>query len=370
MKKIVLPNLALIIITAILVFIIGESSTRIFKMENDVLIELDTCTGFKPIPNKSSFVKNSGGTMPIEVNSYGFRDVEHILEKDPGVFRILFLGDSITEATQVPIEQTFWQKLQKLTDEKQINVEVISFGVASFGTNQELLSYICYGKQYDPDLVILNFFNGNDLVDNYFRDSQFEPQYKLENGSLILDESYRDRIAKRLEQRSTIFPGVLFWIKDHSFFARFLYGKFQNSQVGEKLVGVTKVDGVNPVFLKKYTPKWEEAWAITGALITELSREVRSDGAKLAIMHVPALEQLQPEKIKDPELYDLDKATKRIASIAEKIDVPVIDLYPNLLDAQNTKPINWTTDVHWNEHGHEVVADYLFSELSRLKLIR
>ena len=48
-----------------------------------------------------------------EDHSLGYRDVEHTREKPPGVFRIAVLGDSMTEARQVSIADTFCKQLEK-----------------------------------------------------------------------------------------------------------------------------------------------------------------------------------------------------------------------------------------------------------------
>jgi hypothetical protein len=45
-------------------------------------------------------------------------------------------------------------------------VEVIGMGVAGYGTLQEFLVFRDIGYLYDPDLVLVGFFDGNDLMNN------------------------------------------------------------------------------------------------------------------------------------------------------------------------------------------------------------
>ena len=49
-------------------------------------------------------------------NSRGYRDVEHELEKPPGVYRVVVLGDSFMEAGQVALEESFARVLEDELD--------------------------------------------------------------------------------------------------------------------------------------------------------------------------------------------------------------------------------------------------------------
>lgn len=53
------------------------------------------------------------GQAYIKINSSGFRDTEHPLKKPADTFRIAVLGDSMTEALQVPLNKTYCSLLQE-----------------------------------------------------------------------------------------------------------------------------------------------------------------------------------------------------------------------------------------------------------------
>lgn len=57
----------------------------------------------------------------VETNSFGLRDSEHALQKAPGTFRVLLLGDSMSMAEGVELEDTFIKQF-----EKKANTEGIS----------------------------------------------------------------------------------------------------------------------------------------------------------------------------------------------------------------------------------------------------
>ena len=110
------------------------------------------------------------GSAYIRINRCGFRQGDREPAKPPGSFRVAVLGDSFIEAFQVPDEQTFCAQLElRLQDSPVLTdrrVEVLNFGVSGYGTAQELLMLRHYVWQYQPDLVLLAFFPGNDLRNN------------------------------------------------------------------------------------------------------------------------------------------------------------------------------------------------------------
>src|SRR5262249_54690346 len=76
------------------------------------------------------------GRAYAAINSAGFRDREHATAKPPGTFRIAVLGDSVPEALQVELRDTFWWRLQeKLRGCAALagrEVEVLNFGVSGY----------------------------------------------------------------------------------------------------------------------------------------------------------------------------------------------------------------------------------------------
>ena len=109
-------------------------------------------------------------TVAIEINAAGQRDnIEHSLTKTPGTYRVAILGDSFAEAFQVPLEQSISKRLEKELNSCLVGqkAEVINFSVGGYGTQQEILTYRLQVKQYNPDMVILLFYTGNDLYNNH-----------------------------------------------------------------------------------------------------------------------------------------------------------------------------------------------------------
>ena len=59
------------------------------------------------------------GSGYLEINSRGYRDDEHTLQKPSDVFRIAILGDSFTEARQVEFEETYWKQLEAILNTRE-----------------------------------------------------------------------------------------------------------------------------------------------------------------------------------------------------------------------------------------------------------
>src|SRR6266850_174425 len=105
------------------------------------------------------------GKIVYTFNSAGFRDVEHVVEKRPGVSRILVLGDSVTEGTGVASDSVFSRRLQAGLG---ATFEVITIAAAGLNTPQEIHLLEQTGLSYQPDLVVLNFIlNDCDFYTRY-----------------------------------------------------------------------------------------------------------------------------------------------------------------------------------------------------------
>lgn len=103
----------------------------------------------------------SGGGTETEA-PYQYRTDENGFRNEPGLERaeIAFIGDSYTEAAQVPEEGTFVQRAGRL-----LGRSVINLGRGAYGPQQELIVLNRYGLAVQPEIVVWQLFEGNDLAD-------------------------------------------------------------------------------------------------------------------------------------------------------------------------------------------------------------
>ena len=146
-----------------------EIGLRVIGISYPSFYDLDQHRGNALHPNAEGWYRDEGESY-VQINSQGLNDREHEIAKPAGTFRIAVLGDSYTEAFQVPRENAFWAVLEKQLSScpafKGTKVEVINLGISGHGTAQEYLTLKHHGWRYSPDLVLVAFYTGNDVRNN------------------------------------------------------------------------------------------------------------------------------------------------------------------------------------------------------------
>ena len=334
------------------------------------------------------------GRAYIEINSDGYRDVEHEREKQPGVFRIAVLGDSFTEARQVDLEQTFFRIAEgKLNarGESARRVEFLSFGVGGYSTLQELLTLRRDALSFEPDLVLLAFTIGNDISDNSKRLSRdgFRPFSVPRDGELQLDDSFRRMSLPNVRR------GVLLWGVQHSKLCELVnqvrrrrwaaVERDSAAQAAGASLGEAEEVGIfSPSYAPPPNPEWEEAWQITEDLLVRLHEESAAAGARFALVTLTNSVHVHP----DPEMRariaaslgveDLYYPERRLSALGKSTGFPVITLSGPLLEAVQAAPeALWLHGFestrlgrgHWNADGHRLAGEVLARELLRRGIV-
>src|SRR5215212_7967462 len=126
-------------------------------------------SGLQNRPNAAGYKHTSEFSVHVRVNSKGLRGPEIDYQKPPQVFRTLVLGDSFTLALQVDEDETFvnrlGEQLTRTTGSDRI-FEMINGGADGWTTANEYAWLTTEGYRYQPDLIILMFYVGNDPGEN------------------------------------------------------------------------------------------------------------------------------------------------------------------------------------------------------------
>ena len=318
-------------ITAALV--LCELFLRIIGFSEPFFYTYDAYTGARHYPNAQG-VFNREGYSRVMINSAGMRDYERKLVKPPGIYRIAVLGDSFTEAKQVPLQETFCSLL-----EYQLNIqhsfmpqraEVLNFGVSGYGTAQELLALRHHVWRYNPDMIILAIFTGNDIRNNSIdlEPKKSRPFFILNNDMIELDTSFsssawfqiRSHVIWPLARHSRLIQLLLF-VKER--------GILKHLHIGKKKTGFDLFD--QSEFAKSiYRPpadlKWQKAWQITERIITEMAKEASQNNARFLIVTLSNAIQAHPDpqvreqRCRELHVQNLFYPEERISSLAEQQD--------------------------------------------------
>src|SRR6476469_2332537 len=158
-----LAALVSIVITAIglelLTRFVADDGTQfdleMWKYARDVKqVSADPLIGHEHAPNRHARLMG----VDFRTNSKGLRDREFGYEREPGKLRILMLGDSLTVGWGVTIEDTFSKRIERLYAAAGVDAEVINLGVRRYNKEKEVQSFLNTGRNYRPDVVVLNFF--------------------------------------------------------------------------------------------------------------------------------------------------------------------------------------------------------------------
>ena len=159
-----------LLVGSVVALLIGEVVVRAFDLPPRPLPPL--AAGYYELsPNRLLKYRFRPGTTPEEIaepgdhrgfqiNSAGFRDVEHSLAKPDGCFRIVVLGDSITAGVGVEdLDAVFTRRLERLLNDGggDVSYEVINLGVGGYHTLQEAETLLVTGLRYQPDHVVVIF---------------------------------------------------------------------------------------------------------------------------------------------------------------------------------------------------------------------
>jgi hypothetical protein len=317
----------------------------------------------------------------LKLNSVGMHDGEHAQAKPEGTFRILMLGDSFVQGTQVREEETAHQVLENLLNEQDSGqkFEVISAGVGGWGTGQQLLYYRSEGRAYRPDLVILMLFMGNDVKDNL-------PGRGITVEGRNCYMSYFVLQAGRLDPAPWAYaPGVKA-PTGQTFFGQkpLLKGLSQLHHYSrlytqlEPLV-VQKQEPVSIVdFYTRNNPTFDYAFDLTVALVKQLQQEVQQEGVEFRIVLISPLDLVDFSRMGPAErevLYRRFPALKAAETLDPNITlteiftgagIPTLALLPAFLHKmeETGEELYFAGDKHWTSEGNRLAGETIYRWLT------
>ena len=363
-----------------------EGILRAAGVEYPVFYRLDAHLGGTFRPGVTGWFQAEGRSW-VSINAEGMRDREHAIAKPPGTYRIAVLGDSMAEAMSVPMGRNFCAVIERrLNGCSRLGgktPETLNFGVSGYGTAQELLMLRERVWQFQPDLILLAMFPGNDIRNNdaALNHEVFCPYYTLENGRLALHypPAPKDGVLRRIRDELTDHSRVLQLVTQIRKNLR-THGSDRMVVKGRdpRLYGEAGVD--DATFAPPRTKDWTEAWSVTEALLVAMRDEVRAHGAEFAVALIPSGIQDYPDAavrqayLTHPGVENLSYAHDRLAAFLRQEGIFTIPLETPLrsyAEAHHAMLHGFPNSVmgfgHLNETGHLVAGEEMAAEICREK---
>jgi len=143
-------NLSLILGGILLPLVLAEVGMRLHHTYRKIR------SGYMPAANpRLIFTRKPHSDQ--EINGLGFRDHEYTVQKPADVFRIVVLGDSVTNGYRVDFDEMYTKKLEALLNEHDGRYEVVNLGMNQYSTVQEVALLKEIGLSLSPDLVLLAY---------------------------------------------------------------------------------------------------------------------------------------------------------------------------------------------------------------------
>jgi len=278
---------------------------------------------------------------------------------------VLLLGDSFVEAKQVPEEQGVSSRLATLLNGPgRPPVEILNSGVSGWGPANEYLYLRTEGLAFEPDLVIVSFYVGNDISNNYPRSereqrSLHEPAFSLTADGQLEQLAWTPRSVREGDASDAL--------REHSL----LFRAFETGVLDKLRYPLAGSDvEVNPrrlaIYQTRESPALSAAWQIVDALLGAIQAEVDRAGARMMLVIVPSKWQVHREdwqaflkqnNLQQDDSWDLDRPNKRLMKIAERRGIPTLDLLPTLrAAASDGTRLYFPIDIHFTAEGHAVAA--------------
>ena len=239
----------------------------------------------------------------LQTNSQGLHDREYSLQKAPGTFRVVVLGDSQTMASGVSRDENYHALIESRLDPQDLGYERIEFinlavGASTPGDYRDVLEHKALA--YSPDLVLVGFTPGNDEIFNFSTQKKRYQAKPVRNG----------------------------------FFQSFLWRRIED--LGSHYLGGESHDERGP-FLDHHRDR-------LGFLLGDIQRRSERAGAPVVLVYLARVER---------------ENRAEVQRLSESLGIQFVDTSPAFRDIPLDETRIYRTDRHPNPYAHRIIADTL-----------
>lgn len=277
------------------------------------------------------------------LNSHGFNDVEHSVEKEPGTLRILGIGDSFVFGV-VPYRYNFLTLLGDRLKAAGEPVEVVNMGIPATGPRDYLSMLVHEGLRLHPDLVLCFVFVGNDLTESL-------PPGRGPHFLVVDFFRFLFKVVPNIQGR--IIHGPAEYREDTPNLGHARYLQVERARAA--------------VFDTRWAPFAARARGATRALLAMRSL-CAARGAGFAVVLIPdemqvdvplRREVLSLSKPRNPDEYDFRRPNRALTDAIQADGVPVLDLLDPFVREGESERLYRRDDSHWNIAGNAFAAQEL-----------
>lgn len=285
----------------------------------------------------------------FHLNSKGFKDVEFKPQKEEGTYRILGLGDSFAFAV-VPYKYNYLTLLEENLHHGSKKTELINMGIVSTGPKDYLVLLAKEGLELKPDMVVVSFFIGNDIM----LDSRLQRLY---------DHSYVASFIAYLIAAGSGYQGQI------------IHGPAVYDDNAPSLTDEVFLNMENrrsEIYLKQNTRFGSELEAALGYL-AKIKKLCDEHHIVLAIVLIPDKVQidrdLQTQVLKLRESnskaddFDFTLPNRLLATRLKQQNIECLDLLDEFTRSGKGTPLYKPNDSHWNIAGNRLAADAIARDL-------
>lgn len=282
-----IKNSSLILASLLVAFGASEVVTRLFFKESIRLTpRYHTGATYGPVtlrrnrPNMRYEHVTIDGRWQFTTNKQGFRNYEDFeYEKPKGVTRVVSIGDSHTQGHECDQDYTYSAIVSRYLAARNVDAQVMNTGVSGFGTAEALLTLKHELVKYQPDYIILGFFE-NDFEDN------------LKSGLFDFDDAGELRLVNtshipgvRIQDIIYSIPGFA-WLGENSYFYSLLFNTTWELYKTALSASARRSIPQEYAVASKAGPTDYEV-KLTEALLRELYAVSEEVGAKLVVLDIP-----------------------------------------------------------------------------------
>ncbi|HYN63242.1 MAG TPA: GDSL-type esterase/lipase family protein, partial [Candidatus Limnocylindrales bacterium] len=251
-------------------------------------------------------------TTGERISRSGFRGPEPVKQREPGVLRLVLLGESSTFGTTVPWEQTCAPKLRALMAAHGVRAEVVNAGVIGHTVCQGVERYRSAVRPLHPDVVVIAYGAQNEHA---------PCQGRCDREKLALAREEREGrpspwLALSSHVRVLQLSNWIVMRREAPELSRRMAESRQERSQDPALIGQPDWPGCRRVPLDEFE-----------AALRELCADVSADGARPVLCSLPRTPQTELR------LPILPLYSEVIARVGRELGVTVVDLRAAMLSA-------------------------------------